>query len=151
MTKRKVSRAVYSEELKTTDRDQVMYADIMTIDGQKSLLSVSVPLQLIICTALKDESEQVLDTALQGQLQVLRERGFTPKMVHVDPQSMFVRLRSQYLGVLIDVGGAKDYVPVVDAKIRRVKEMHRAVKARLAWKLPKSRVSDLLTYCVSLG
>jgi hypothetical protein len=37
----------------------------------------------------------------------------------------------------------------VDAKIRLVKEMYRAVKAGLAWKLPKSRVSDLLLYCVS--
>jgi hypothetical protein len=70
-------------------------------------------------------------------------------MVNVDPHSTFVRLRTQYPGVLIDVGGAKDYVPVADAKIRRVKEMYRAVKAGLAWKLPKSRVSDLLTHCVS--
>ena len=31
MTKRNVSRAVYSEELKTADRDQVMYSDVMTI------------------------------------------------------------------------------------------------------------------------
>jgi hypothetical protein len=66
MTKEKVSRVVYSEELKATNREQVMYADAMTIDGQKSLLSVSVPLQLIICTAVKDKSEQVLGTALQG-------------------------------------------------------------------------------------
>ena len=70
-------------------------------------------------------------------------------MVNVDPPSTFVRLRTQYPGVLIDVGGAKDYVPVADAKIRRVKEMYPAVKAGLAWRLPKSRVSDLLTYCVS--
>jgi hypothetical protein len=64
-------------------------------------------------------------------------------VVNVDPHS------TQYPRVLIDVGGAKDYVPVADAKIRRVKEMYRAVEAGLAWKLPKSRVTGLLSYCVS--
>ena len=97
MTKKKVSRVQYSEELKATDMDQVMYLDVMTLDGQKSLLSVSVPLHLIICTVVMDESEQVLGTALQGQLQTLRERGFTLKVVNVDPHSTFVRLRTQYL------------------------------------------------------
>ena len=51
--------------------------------------------------------------------------------------------------VFIDVEGAKDYVPVADAKMRWVKEMYRAVKAGLVGKLPKSRVTDLLSYCVS--
>ena len=33
LTRKKVSRVEYSEELKTTDQEQVMYADVMTIDG----------------------------------------------------------------------------------------------------------------------
>ena len=76
---------------------------------------------------MKDESEQVQGTALQRQLQALRERGFTPKVVHVDSHSMFVRLRTQYPGVLIDVGGAKAFVTAADAKIRRIKEVYRTV------------------------
>jgi hypothetical protein len=51
-----------------------MYLDVMTLDGQKSLLSVCVPLHLTLNTAVPDESEQVLGTALQGHLQTLRER-----------------------------------------------------------------------------
>ena len=47
----------------------------------------------------------------------------------MDPHSTFVRLWTQYPGVLIDVVGAKDYVPVVEAKIRRVIEMYRAGRA----------------------
>jgi hypothetical protein len=31
----------------------------------------------------------------------------------------------------INVGGAQDYVPVVDAKIRRIKEVNHAMKATL--------------------
>ena len=98
---------------------------------------------------MKDESEQVQGTALQRQLQALRERGLTQKVVYVDLHSKFVRLRMQYPGVLIDVGGAKDFVPVADAKIRRLKETYHAVKTGLAWKLPVLHVNDLLAYCVS--
>ena len=45
---------------------------------------------------------------------------------------MFVRLCMQYPWVLIDVGGAKDFVPVPDAKIRRLKETYCDGKAGLA-------------------
>ena len=81
---------------------------------------------------MNDESEHVLGMALQIQLQSLRERGFVPRVVYVDPQSTFVKLGTQYPGVLIDVGGAKDFVAKVDAKIRRIKETYHSVKAGLA-------------------
>ena len=55
-----------------------------------------------------------------------------PRVVYVDLHSTFVKLRTQYPGVLIDVGGAKDFVAKVDAKIRRIKETYRSVKAGLA-------------------
>ena len=33
MTKKKVTRVQFSEELKSVDKDQVVYADVMKIDG----------------------------------------------------------------------------------------------------------------------
>jgi hypothetical protein len=128
-----------------------MHSDVMMMDGKESLLLVCIPLQLNLCMLVKDESEQVLGTGLQGQLQSLRERGFTPKanVVNMDPHSKFVRPHTKYPGVLIDVGGAKDFVPVADAKIRRLKKTYHTVKAGLAWKLPPLHVNDLLAYCVS--
>ena len=53
-------------------------------------------------------------------------------------------LRTQFPGLLIEPGGAKDHVVKVDAKIRRLKETYRSVKAGLPWKLPKNRVKDLV-------
>jgi hypothetical protein len=52
-------------------------------------------------------------------------------------------------GVEVDVGGAGDYVPKVDAKICRIKELYRVVKSGLAWRLPGSLVPDLVAYIVS--
>jgi hypothetical protein len=61
--------------------------------------------------------------------------------MHVDPQSAFQGLRTQFSGIVIDVGGARDFVVNVDAKIRQVKELYCNVKVGLAWSLPVSRIN----------
>ena len=45
--------------------------------------------------------------------------------------------------------GRLDYVAKVDAKIRRIKETYRCVLVGLPYALPKSRVADLIMYCVT--
>lgn len=50
---------------------------------------------------------------------------------------------------MIDVSVAGDFMPMVDIKIRRMKEVYRSVKAALRWKLPPSLVKDLIAYAVS--
>ncbi len=59
-----------------------------------------------------------LGIALQGQLEVLCSRGFVPTRVHVDPQSAFQSLTTQFENVMIDIAGTTDYVPKADARIR---------------------------------
>jgi hypothetical protein len=61
---------------------------------------------------------------------------------------LFRALKNLFPGVLIDDRGASDYVPKVDSKIKRVKELYRAVKNRLRWKLPVALVKHLLCYTV---
>jgi hypothetical protein len=51
--------------------------------------------------------------------------------------------------VVIDVSGTGDFVPKVDIKIRRIKEVYRSIKAGLPWKLPPMLVRDLMAYAVS--
>jgi hypothetical protein len=58
-------------------------------------------------------------------------------------------MTQDFPGVEIDVGGAGDYVPKVDAKICRIKETYRKVKSGLAWELPGQLIGDLVAYCVS--
>ncbi len=60
----------------------------------------------------------VLGAVLQGQLSTLRERGFSPVVVHVDPQSAFQGLCTQFPSVVIVVGGARDFVAKLDTKVR---------------------------------
>jgi hypothetical protein len=126
-----------------------MHGDVMHIDGKMFLVTVTEPLQLTLQTPIKSESANALGMALQSQLQVLRERAFIPTKVMVDPGSGFMSLRTQFSGVLFEPGGARDHVTKVDAKIRRLKETYRSVKAGLPWTLPKTRVKDLVACSAS--
>jgi hypothetical protein len=130
------------------ERSQVIYADVMHIDGFKFLISVVEPLQLTIQVPLENEMADQLGLALQGHLSLLRARGFQPTIVYIDPQSGFRALKNLFPGVLIDDGGASDYVPKVDAKIKCIKELYRAVKNGLPWKLPAALVKHLVCYAV---
>jgi len=149
LTKQQASRVRYEPALRDNTKDQVLYTDVMHIDSNKFLISVCEPLQLTLQTPVANESADTLGTALQSHLQILREKSFSVKCVHVDPASAFQALRTQYPGTEIDVGGARDFVAKVDAKIRRIKDTYRCVKAGLPWQLAISRVKDLVAYCVS--
>lgn len=50
----------------------------------------------------------MLDIVLQGQLELLHSRGFTPIRVHTDPQSSFKTLITNFENVVIDMSGAGD-------------------------------------------
>jgi hypothetical protein len=135
--------------LRTTAKTLKLYADVMHIDTKKFLVSVADPLNLTLQSVIAGESKQELGMALQGQLAVLRSKGFIPSIVYVDPQSAFRAMTQDFPGVEIDVGGAGDYVAKVDSRIRCIKETYRSVKSGLAWSLPRSLVADLVAYVVS--
>jgi hypothetical protein len=73
----------------------------------------------------------VLGSALQSQLELLRSRGFVPTIVYTDPQSAFKTLTTKFENMVIDTGGAGDYVPKADVQIKRIKQIVRGVKATL--------------------
>jgi hypothetical protein len=51
--------------------------------------------------------------------------------------------------MVIDIGGAGDYVPKLDARIKRIKNIFRSVKADLPLQLPPLLVKDLVAAAVS--
>ena len=85
MTEKKVSQVNFSEDLKSTDRVQVMYSDVMKIDKRLALIMVCDPLQLTLCLPVKNETEHKLGNALQGHLQTVWERGFSVTVIDTDP------------------------------------------------------------------
>jgi hypothetical protein len=149
MVKRKASRAVVDDDLVMDQKKQTLCSDVMHIDGVKFLVTVCEPIQLTLQCNIERESQGLLGLALHGQLELLCSRGFIPTMVYTDPQSAFCSLTTQYPGVVIDIGGARDYVSKVDAKIRCIKELYRSVKSGPLWKLPPLLVKDLMAYAIA--
>jgi hypothetical protein len=149
MTKRKVSRAVITDELIMREKRQALFSDVMHIDGQKFLITTCEPLQLTLQCHITSESQNQLGLGLQGHLSILRAKGFIPNIIYTDPAKGFTGLVGAFPGVLVDTSGAGDNVPKVDAKIRRIKELYRSVKNGLPWTLPKGMIKDLVAYAVS--
>jgi hypothetical protein len=149
MTKRRVTKAVVDDDLLLEEKKAILHTDVMQIDLQRFLITVCNPLQIMFQVPIERESQAVLGMALQGQLELIRSKGFQPVRVYVDPQSALRALATKFENVTIDVGGAGDHLPKVDAKIWRIKERYCNVKASLPWQLPMSLVKDLVAFVVS--
>lgn len=143
------SRIRTDDSLKSQVTDQQMYADVMHVEGQKFLLTVLEPLHLTLCTPIERETTHMLGSALQEQLDTAHGKGFRVTRVHCDPQAGLTGLAGKFPGTEIDIQGAGDHLAIVDAKIRRVKEMVRCIHSDLPWQLPRNRVPDLVAYAVS--
>lgn len=102
MTKKKVSRAVYNDQLVMDERKQVLHTDVMHLDGQHCMIMVCEPLQLILQCAVERETASVLGNALQNQIKLLRSKGFNPVRVHTDPQSVLRLLTTKFKNVAVD-------------------------------------------------
>jgi len=133
LVKHTVGRMPIDVTLRSTELKQKLSMDVMEKDGKKFLVTVSDPLHLTLQTAVENESKQALGMGLKGHLMTLRSRGFEPTIVYVRPHSTFRGMQQDFPRVEVDVGGARDYVPKVDAKIRHLKMVYRAVKSGLQW------------------
>jgi hypothetical protein len=60
------------------EKKQVLYSDIMHIDGHRFLVTICKPLQLTLQIAVERESASILGIALQGQLELLHSKGLPP-------------------------------------------------------------------------
>lgn len=134
-----------------TEEKPVQYfaSDPVHLDGRHYLFSVSLPLNLLMLTAIADEKETALAAALISQLATVRERSYKISKIHTDPAKALSALKGKFPGVVVDNTGAGDHVVELENRWKTFKERVRAVKADLPFKVPFDRVDDLLRYVVS--
>jgi hypothetical protein len=128
---------------------QVMVADVMHICGVKFLVSVSSPLEILLVKHLSSLLKDSFGAGVQAHINMLHSRGFEPACILVDPFKSLMALQGAFPGVEIDPCGAGDHLGKIDIRIRRIKELIRAVIADLPYSLPVDRVKDLVTYAAS--
>ena len=150
-----------------TDLD--LFADIMFLEGIPFLVLVSQPLDLLTCVELTSSKVGVItdrngkkrlkthsrdtENLFKAIMDVIVEyqlRGFTVKSVCSDGEGGLIILKSklQALGIKYNPNGPGKHVPIIERRIRVIKERLRALMSVLPFKLPKALLSYALRYCI---
>jgi hypothetical protein len=146
---RKMNKAQEHRGAKMQITRQEMTADIMYVAQQKMLVSVSKPLGLTLSIPVISITNSGLGKCMQAHINMLQSRGFKPVRIYFDPAKVLHALEGSFLGIEVNTSGAGDHLNQVDTKIRRIKELMRAVLAGLPYKLSRERIKNLVNYAVS--
>jgi hypothetical protein len=132
---------------KMVKQHQTMHADLMFIDNLPFVVSVLEPLGLTITSPLASKSEAVLTQEMFNHLNVTKSQQFIVSTIRFDGErgvtASTYALQEQ--GYKLDIAGPDQHVPVIERKIRLIKERVRAILHSLPFTLPTS----LLRYIVS--
>jgi hypothetical protein len=132
-------------------RNQKLHADIMFLNGEPFLITVSEPLRLLVARKINGRDRNELQKALAETYTVYRSRRFIIDELSMDQESAVKALQ----GVIGDQGIV--YNPVapsvhdhmIERNIRTVKDTARSVLASLPYDLPPSEYQHLVSFCVS--
>lgn len=132
-------------------REQVLFADIATIEGHMFLVTVSNPLGLIVASCLKSKSSDTIVTEIGKIVSQYTSRGFQVKRIHTDPESVFVGAEDSIraMGINMDISGVNKHVPDAEVRIRIIKERCRCILNSLPYALPRSLIPNLVLYVVA--
>ena len=141
------SSATYEIDVPNSEIQEI-YADVMHIRGQKTFISVLFPLQLVIASPITSESMSQLSQAIEDQLSMLRSMGVKVRRIRVDPHQSLLGVKGKFPGIEVEACGAGDHVGRAENKIRTIKELFRTIVARLAWRLARRLICELIFYIV---
>lgn len=125
------------EKLRTKQQfEQVLHADLMYVNGIPYLISVLDPLEYVQITRLKSKDDWTLWRAMEAHVKFPERYGLKTVLVRVDGESaMSSDFFTAKLQGLLDMSAAGVAVPVVERKIRTVKERIRSVINTLPYEL----------------
>eukprot|EP01033_Poteriospumella_lacustris_P012287 gene12287-8788_t len=114
---------------KPLQEEQVLLADVMYVQTEPYLISVSYPLRLVMTTILTDKKASSLANALVSHVESYGAKGFKVTRVLTDPEAAF-RAAGEIVrrhGIDFDEGGVEQHVARVEAMIKSVKERTRSI------------------------
>lgn len=120
---------IRGERIRTVQqKQQMMHVDLMFVNNIPYLISVMDPIEYVQITRLKAKDDWTIWRVLEYHMRFAERFGLSISLVRVDDESA---ISSEFfqskLGEKLDIGGAGTAVPVVERKIRTVKERIRAV------------------------
>ena len=114
---------------------QVLYVDIMFVNGRAYLIGVFKTLDYVEVKKLRDKSNKELERALKVILRYVQRKGFEVTVIRSDGESAIEsEYLRQHIDIPIDTSGG-EHVPIIERKIRMVKERIRGVLNTLPFTL----------------
>ena len=138
-----------------TQSVQVLHTDIMFVHKDSYLISVATPLDLTMVKHLGRgagaRTKASLLKAIKGQIFLLRSQNFECSVILSDKEAGLKSLASELnaMGIRLNPAGSGRHVPVIEKKIRQVKERIRAHVNILPFKLSSILLMWLVFFCVS--
>jgi hypothetical protein len=147
-TKKKTKTIYLESSYKPSDIEQHMHIDIFFIEGEGYLISVLTPLDFLMITRVKNRSTEALHAAVYHHLETAESEDYTVTHILCDGEKGFAAFFNALLtsGYRINPSGPGQHVPVVERKIRVVKERVRATLQSIPYQLMFSLLRYLVEY-----
>ena len=114
---------------RSLETNQTLHVDVIFIEGDPYLLSVSTPLGLTMATHLGgDRSERTLLKALLSQIDKYKAQHFIISNIKTDMEGGVMAIADiiNSKGITLHPAGPGEHVPVIENKAKQVKERTRA-------------------------
>ena len=125
--------------------------DIMFVDKHPYLISVTEVLGLLMVSALKSRTSANMKVSIEAIINKHIEAGFKIDYIKSDNEGGLTQLQS-YLkikyGINVNIVSREQHVPLIERKIRQVKERMRCIMSEIPYKIPKKVLDYLVSYAV---
>ena len=151
-TKRSKTEPVHVEAVPIEiDVDVTLHVDIMFVESIPFLICVVSPMSMVMVQLLGSRKLVDVRKALMHIIGKVRAEGFVAKAILTDGEGAVMGLTDelQLMGIIVNPSGAGSHVPVVENKIKTVKERVRGHINVLPFKLCVALLIWLVYYCVS--
>ena len=136
---------------RVTQVEQIMAVDIFFVKKLPFFLGVMIPLGLSMCMNLRNRGTECVASALATFLATASSRGFDCVIIKSDGEgaigSMASTLNSE--GIVVDMSGPGQHVPVVERKIQTIKQRVRCYENSLPYTMTKLLLVMCVAFCVS--
>jgi hypothetical protein len=128
---------IRGERIRTVQqKQQMLHVDLMFVNTIPYLISIMDPIEYVQVTRLKGKDDWTIWRALEYHMRFGERFGLSISLVRVDDESAISSdFFQSKLGEKLDIGGAGTAVPVVERKIRTMKERIRSVINTLPYEL----------------
>ena len=119
--------------------------------GEGYLVTVTTPLGLTQVSYLHgSRGTEVIKSALMEHIKIYKSRGFEVRTILVDREGAFGKASVDFneMGVTCNPAASGKHVPVVENKIKQIKERVRAHIHGIPYLLPHRMLKYLVYYCV---